>query len=147
MLSLQKWLPNISWKDIERTLLIIGVLGAFVALSTGDVAEHLTRPNRNLVETHSLFATTATWMYVLLLIGELLTIYMSWLSSKIASPIVLRVLTFIRDLFTHPILSKTMAALGLVTISITGLLGGVMVYGTSADPLAGFILQILGIQY
>src|SRR5574343_1787155 len=73
VLPLQRWFPSVAWKHIERALLFFGVLGAFVALSTGEVAEHLSRPNRDLVETHSLFAATATWMYVLLLIGEALS--------------------------------------------------------------------------
>jgi hypothetical protein len=29
----------------------------------------------------------------------------------------------------------------------TGLLGGVMVYGTSADPLAPIVLKLLGITF
>jgi hypothetical protein len=36
---------------------------------------------------------------------------------------------------------------GLLAISLTGLLGGVLVYGTSADPIAGLVLKLLGINY
>ncbi len=41
ILPWSKWFPNVSWKHIERALLLAGVLGAFVSLSTGEVAEHL----------------------------------------------------------------------------------------------------------
>jgi uncharacterized membrane protein len=147
ILPLQKWFPVVTWKHIERALLLVGVLGAFAALSTGEIAEHLTRPNHDLVEAHALFATTATWMYGLLLIGEILSVAMSWMTTKITSLKTLKVITFVKDLLTHPILSTTLAVLGLITISIAGLLGGVMVYGTSADPIAGTVLKILGIDF
>ena len=60
ILPLQKWLPAVAWKHIERALLFFGVLGAFAALSTGEIAEQMTRPNNDVVEAHSLFAAIAT---------------------------------------------------------------------------------------
>jgi hypothetical protein len=147
ILPLQKWFPLVAWKHIERALLFFGVLGAFVALSTGEIAEHMTRPNHDLVKAHSLFATVATWMYGLLLVGEIFSVALPWLVVKVKSPLILKGVTFLNDLLTHPILSTTLAVLGLITISITGLLGGVMVYGTSADPVAGIVLKMLGISF
>lgn len=147
ILPFQKWFPGVAWKHIERALLVFGVLGAFASLSTGEVAEELTRPNRDLVEAHALFANVATWMYGLLSAGEVLTVSMAWIITKVRSQMIQNVLVFLRDLLTHPIFSITLAVLGLVAISITGLLGGVMVYGTSADPAAGFVLRVLGITY
>ncbi|MBY0328601.1 hypothetical protein K2Q02_00690 [Patescibacteria group bacterium] len=147
IIPLQKWFPAVAWKHIERALLLVGVLGAFVALSTGETAEHLTRPNHDLVEAHALFATTATWMYGLLLAGEILSVIIPLITTKITSPKALKAITFIKDLLTHSILSTTLAVLGLLAISITGLLGGVMVYGTTADPVAAIVLKILGINY
>ncbi len=146
VLPFQKWFPSVAWKHIERALLAVGVLGAFVALSTGEVAEHLVHPNHDLVEAHSLFASTATWTYVLLLVGETLSVMISWITIKVKSQKVLRWITFIKNFLTHPNLSMVLAILGLIAISIAGLLGGVMVYGTSADPLAGLVLKLLGIS-
>ena len=34
IVPVKKWLPKVSWKDIERVLLVVGVLGAFAALSS-----------------------------------------------------------------------------------------------------------------
>ena len=48
---------------------------------------------------------------------------------------------------THPILSGFLALVGLVAIVVTGLLGGVMVYGPTADPAAGIVLRLLGLNY
>jgi hypothetical protein len=126
---------------------VFGVLGAFASLSTGETAEELTRPEHDVVEAHALFATMATWVYGLLLAGEVLTISTSWIMSKVQSQTILNVLVLLRDLLTHRMLSTALSIVGLVAISITGLLGGVMVYGTTADPAAGFVLQLLGIKY
>jgi uncharacterized membrane protein len=139
------WFPTVGWKHVERVVLVIGILGAFAALSTGDTAEHLARPNHDLVEAHGLFASVSVWIYGLLLVGEVLQVKMSWIMAKVSSPWIQSRLVFLRDLLTHPICATTLAVLGLIAISITGLLGGVMVYGLTADPLAGFVLKILGI--
>ncbi|MEK7113270.1 MAG: hypothetical protein AAB873_00415, partial [Patescibacteria group bacterium] len=42
--------------------------------------------------------------------------------------------------------SVLLALLGLLSIFTTGLLGGVMVYGISADPLALSVLDLLGLN-
>ncbi len=146
IIPFKKWFPNVSWKHIERALLLVGVLGAFAALMTGETAEQLTKPNHNLVEAHSFFATTATYLYAILLLGEILSISMSWIDLKLKSGKILKTIVFIKNLLNQPILSITLAILGFITISITGLLGGVMVYGTSADPVAGLVLRLLGIS-
>jgi uncharacterized membrane protein len=145
IIPLRKWFPNVSWKHIERALLVFGILGAGAALLTGETAEYLTRPNHDLVETHSLFAATATWLYGILLAGELITFINPWIATKLKSPALLKTFSFLGELLRHPILSTTLAVLGLIMISLTGLLGGVMVYGTSADPVAPFVLKILGL--
>ena len=67
ILPLNKWLPKVAWRDIERVLLVFGVLGAFVALATGQIARHLIQPNRDLIHAHSNFASISTWLYGLLL--------------------------------------------------------------------------------
>ncbi len=146
LLPFKRWFPNVSWKHVELALLIPGLLGAFAANITGEVAEHIARPNHKLVETHAFMALTATWMYGLLLAGELLYWINTNLVSKLRSAPILSFFVFIRNILVHPFVSGLLALLGLIAISLTGLLGGVMVYGVSADPLAGIVLQILGIS-
>ncbi len=146
IIPLNKWFPNVSWKQIERVLLLVGVLGAFAALYTGDTARHMMRPDHALVEMHSLFATISTWIYGLLLLGEFLSIYRTSNIPKLNSPQVTQFFLFVEKILTNPALSKIMAFLGLVAITVTGMLGGVMIYGTSADPMASTVLKILGLN-
>lgn len=147
ILPLSKWFPRVAWKDIARVLLVVGLLGGFAALATGDTAEHLSRPNRQLVNMHSLFAGTSIWLYAALLIGEIAA-YVStkaaWLTKlgKTGTAIIL----FIKRFLSEGLISKSIVLLALIAISVTGLLGGVMVYGVTADPLANIVLKILGIS-
>ena len=141
-----RWFPKVAWRQVERVLLIFGVLGAFAALATGDTAEHLFHPNRQLVDMHANFAALATALYGALLAGELLAVVNPWLVKKnIRLGTFAKLLVGLEKILTNRIFSKIVAFLALIAISITGLLGGVMVYGASADPVAGFVLKILGI--
>ena len=147
IIPFQKWFPQVAWRQIERVLLVVGVLGAFVASSTGELAEHLTQPNRQLVEIHSLFAGASTWIYGLLLLGELLVIFGGAVTAKLNFSPLTKLVMVIQRLLTHRVISTALAFLGFIAISLTGLLGGVIVYGVSADPIAGAFLKLLGIQY
>ncbi|MFZ4500438.1 MAG: DUF2231 domain-containing protein [Minisyncoccia bacterium] len=145
IVPVKRWLPKVSWKDIERVLLVVGVLGAFAALSTGEAAESLVRSNPQLVETHAVFATAATWMYGLLLSGEILLLLIPWIPANFQAVKIVKALTIVKDILTHRILSIVITILGLLTLSLTGLLGGVITHGVTADPVAPFVLRILGI--
>lgn len=146
VLPMKRWFPNGAWKHIKRALLFFGTLGAFAALSTGELAESFTHANRALVETHATFATFSTWVYGLLLAGEVAEIIRSEYSIKIQTRIVLKFIALIEKVFCQHFFSRILAVVGLIAITVTGLLGGVMVYGVTADPLAKFVLKILGIQ-
>ncbi len=145
ILPWKKWLPNFAWKDIEIVLLTFGLLGAFASSSTGEIAEHLVRPEERLVETHAFFAALSTWLFGLLLAGEIL----SYLNIKFLSrPEFAKYQKWpnlVAKILTEKTLSKVLAFLGLIAIFMTGLLGGVMVYGVTADPLAPVVLKLLGL--
>lgn len=145
ILPLAKYFPNVAWKHIERALLVFGVLGAFASLSTGEIAEELVNPNRKLVETHAFFANFSTWIYGLLLAGEILSYLNVSFIPRLQTSIITKLTFNLERLLTHPILSKVLAFVGFLAISLTGMLGGVMVYGLSADPLAPIVMQILGL--
>lgn len=145
ILPLSKFFPSVAWKHTERILLVLGVAGAFGALSTGEIARELVRPDHDLVEAHEMFASLSTWIYGLLLAGEALVFLNPRLISKLRISPLTRLTKYLENLLTGKIFSKLLALAGIVAISTTGLLGGVMVYGTSADPLAPIVLNLLGL--
>ncbi|MBP6908291.1 MAG: hypothetical protein KBB75_00510 [Candidatus Pacebacteria bacterium] len=145
ILPFERLIPSLSWRHIQQVLLLAGILGAFLSNTTGELAEHLVRPEEALVEMHAFFALASTWIYGLLLGGEILFILNPYLSKKLPLGSISTLLIKIEKLLTNRTLTLVLALLGVVAISLTGLLGGVMVYGTSADPLAPVILKILGL--
>ena len=146
ILPLKTWFPKVSWRDIERALLLFGVLGAFAALATGDTAEHIVHPNRQLVNAHSNFAAAATWLYGALLLGEI-TSYINAQFYLKKYQVVSKVSIFIEKVFCNRVFSGVIAFIALITISIAGLLGGVIAYGVTADPFSSVVLNLLGIRY
>lgn len=148
ILPLKNWFPKVAWRDIERTLLLFGMLGAFAALATGGTAEHLVRPNRQLVNTHADFAITATWLYGALLFGEIAAFinarhYAYGKDYQFAAYL----LVLIERVLCNPIFSRVIAFVALATLLIAGLLGGVMAFGVTADPFSSTMLSLLGIKY
>lgn len=146
IVPLKKWLPQFSWKDIEVALLVVGVLGAFASLATGEAAEEFVRANRQLIDMHAGFATAATWIYGALLAGSLAALLNAQqfvYPTKVT--FIPRILSLIESVFCHRTFSAVLAVLGLITLSVAGLLGGVITYGVTADPVAGIVLQLLGI--
>ena len=147
ILPFGRWLPQVNWRHLKRVLLFVGVIGAFVALYTGEIAEHLNRPNRQLVNDHALFSQISTWIYGALLLGEVLSILnKSHLMGKFHVVWVKNLSTFLEKFLCKSVYVKVLAVLGIIALTVAGLLGGVMVYGTTADPVASFVLNLLGIS-
>jgi len=147
IIPVKKWFPRVAWRDIELLVLVFGVLGALAALWTGDTAEHLYRPNRQLLEVHSTVATVATILYGLLLLGEIAAVKnLHYASAGSQYPVIKRSALLLEKIFMNTMFSIVSAIAALVALTLTGILGGAMVYGTTADPFAASILSIFGIQ-
>lgn len=143
--SWPKKFPTVNWQLPRTVILGLGVIGAWASNATGEIASHLTSPDRSILEMHEGFAGAATNIYVILLLAELLiTIKPDWLKNKYLlylKPI----LIFLQDKIIKNWLFRLLSAIGALLIAMTGLLGGVMVYGNTADPLAEPILRLLGL--
>lgn len=147
ILPFGRWLPQVNWRHLKRVLLFVGVMGAFIALYTGEIAQHLNRPDRALVNSHALFAQVSTWIYGALLLGEILSVLnKSHLMGKFHIIWLKNLSIKLEKFLCGTIFVKVFSVLGVITLTVAGLLGGVMVYGTTADPLAGFVLNLLGLS-
>jgi len=147
IIPLRKWFPGVAWKDIERTLLLIGFLGAYAALSTGGTAARLVHPNRELTHMHSTFGRATIWIFGILLLGELAAFINAELRARGKSwGVISAILIWIERILCHPAVSVVLALVGLLALSVTGLLGGVIAYGLTADPLAPYVIHLLGIN-
>ena len=95
---------------------------------------------------HSTFAGLATALYGALLAGELLNFVNPMLLPKIKNTTLVSLLTWLEKILTNKIFSVVLATLALLAITVTGLLGGVIVYGVSADPMAGIVVKMFGLS-
>lgn len=140
------------WFYLKAFLVIVGSVAAIVTLQTGELAEEALRESGNaggpnpLIEAHSLFANIATWVYAFIALMYVI----AWIhrekpnffaSFHFLSVRWLFVRKVGRVLFSAPVLI-VLALVGLVAISVTGALGGAIVYGKDFDPFAAFVYNL-----
>lgn len=144
----QSWLFS-----VKAFLLFTGVLTAFAALATGEIAEELIEGSARsyILEVHSPFAAATTLLYVILAAAYLVRIFdtTGW-GSRIAGTNRFMVWSwnfkkrfwgFIMNSWLLP----AIALLALVGMTITGALGAAIVYGPDIDPLVSFIYHLFWI--
>jgi uncharacterized membrane protein len=140
-------------------LLLVGILGAQGSLMSGEVASDLKRGeiSRNLVEMHESFASISSgiflgifiaYLFVLLVIYskvyEKINIYLERKSVFLVK--VLKIKKALGDfLIKNKFLFLIAGLAGFITITITGALGGALVYGKDADPFISITLKILNL--
>lgn len=145
ILPLQRWIPSTPWRSVGNVLLIAGFLGALAAASTGDIAAQLSQPNHVILELHELFASAVQGLYGIL-IGSLVVkaIISQW--NKLRQYRVVSILLSITDFVDRRWVTIMVSVLGLLALVITGIFGGAMVYGATADPLATPLLHLFGVK-
>lgn len=130
------------WRYIKLLLLVVGLLGAFLALGTGDFGEKEFISARAIIRVHETFAQITTSIFSALVLYYLVfEVNVRW-GAQIASTVYMRLWNIIATIF-NKVFSKqviiALAFLGLITISITGALGGAIVYGPNADPVVHLV--------
>src|SRR5574343_414907 len=64
LIRFNKITNQIYWFYVKASILFTGTIGAFVSLSTGEMAEEsVVKELQSLVEVHSTFATISTWIF------------------------------------------------------------------------------------
>lgn len=128
---------------IKFFLVVIGWIFSLIASSTGEIAEHIIGDSR-LVEIHASFATATEIIFGIIAIWyvfrflEKEAIQIPYIETKIRP-----VLSFmIRISRKVGVIIPILACTGLVFVTITGSLGGAIVYGPNVDPIVQFIYNL-----
>lgn len=143
-------LKSESWFYVKASFVIIGVIGAFASLSSGDAAAHQLADQtlRQLIGVHEGAAGTATTLFTILGVTYLLT----WLDKHFRTKITKmfegkiekpwKYLIILKNFIYKTPIMWLLAIAGLVAITITGALGGAIVYGPNADPIITIVYNL-----
>lgn len=127
-------------------LLFAGVIWTYLALMSGENAEHLMEGHSNLVEVHSTFANLTHFSYMIIAIITAVRLIIEnniwakyWISrTKDYLP---QVTTFVQHIYTQYLII-ILSILWFFFLSITGALGGAIVHGTTDDPASAWAVRI-----
>ncbi|MHB1316513.1 MAG: DUF2231 domain-containing protein [Minisyncoccota bacterium] len=137
-ITLQTW-----WWNFKAALLTLGVIGGFVALQTGDIAESI-KGRSSLIEIHSTFAAISVWIFSALLFSYIIKFISLYKSEYVQYGFKNKAFYFVE--YVGKFITKIsilLAFIGLITLTITGALGGAIVYGPDVDPVVNFIYSIV----
>ncbi|MDB5194354.1 MAG: hypothetical protein JWN50_368 [Parcubacteria group bacterium] len=121
----RKVLEKPYWFYVKAMFVIFGSLGSVAAYITGPDVH-----GAPLVSMHQTFATIT--LIIFAIIG--ITYLLEWWKPSRYSLFVMR-----------PYIIIPLAILGLIAVTVTGGLGGAIVYGTHFDPFMAPIFKILGV--
>jgi hypothetical protein len=127
-------------------LLLVGVIGTFMALQTGEIAEHMMWGRSNLVEVHSTFANLTHFSYMIIaIIYALILIINNKIWEKYRTTITKNYLpkikNFLNNIYTHYIII-ILSIMWFFFLSITGALWGAITHGTADDPVSAWAVNI-----
>ncbi|MBI5530558.1 MAG: hypothetical protein HY918_03590 [Candidatus Doudnabacteria bacterium] len=143
------------WFYAKALFVMIGGLGALAALYTGDFAVAAARSGevslaitnfREVVSMHENFADASVAIYGIIAAGYLVLWFNrerfgEWLKPEVLKKIwVILVKVFGFVIETRFVVLLALA--GLVAVTITGALGGAMVYGPNVDPVVRLIYSM-----
>jgi len=148
------WSPRLrnskTWFFIKSIFLALGFAGAQVALQTGEMAEEIVGQSK-LIETHSNFANITTYLFGAILLAYFIKVIKMGILPNLTSIFlkenfwgkVYKILLKYKKIVLETPLIYLLALAGLISITLTGALGGAIVYGTNADPFVSFIYKLL----
>ena len=139
-----------SWFYIKAILVIAGVFTAQIALGTGGAVQRMFRdiPEKNaIVPVHALWAGTSALIFLILAFAyAILWIEYDTPASFFETRPQLKklqvFLTIPATFILHTPTSSMLAFSGILSVTITGALGGAMVHGIKVDPLVSFVYRL-----
>ena len=132
--------------QIKTAFLLIGSISLFSALSTGELAAESGKGIQHIVQTHELYAKLTTAIFGLLSINYFVLLVNEFFTSR-PIPFGLKniwtsILSLRAKIYHAPVL-VLLAIIGLIVLTITGSLGGYMVYGAGNDFITDAVVNLI----
>ena len=112
------WSSKITWDHGGRVLLVLGVIGVWISIYTGNLADGIVSRqlcDPTVLKEHENFAYTTAWIFTIALFIELISNYVDLLKTRIIS-----------------IILVLMLLSGSATLTYVGHLGAELVYQQAA---------------
>lgn len=132
------------WFYVKAVLVIVGSASSAVTILTGLFFSEATTNKQAfepLVSQHEFFAFTTAIIFFIIALAYAV----AWVnkdSANLARAKFFRFLTPFSNFVLLPSCSIFLAILGLVCVTITGGIGGIMAFGPDADPFFGFVYRM-----
>lgn len=137
------------WFYFKAIVLFIGLAGSGVAFLTGDTAKNLFEGQRNIIDLHEFWAQTTIVIFSVLAGAY----FIAWLEkvnfrSKLPKALtsLWNLLVMIEQFILSAPIAILLAVFGLIAVTITGALGGSLVYGQNFDPIVKLIYSWYGLN-
>lgn len=150
----KKLLANEAYVNFKAFLVIVGTISVYFTLQTGEMAAELTRSDKSILPILRMHAQYAEWtsnIFTLIASSYAVTLISKYwkghskLQSIFTNKIfykIWHILEIIAGFIQKPVVIVILALAGLIFICLTGALGGLMVYGSNADPFVHFVSQL-----
>lgn len=146
MVRLKKITTLPYWFYVKAMLVILGAASAYITLLSGEMIEEMFEEANGLVEVHSAIAKITTLLFTIIALLYIL----SWIqksnlsfTKKLHNNLLWIFLIKLQKFILNTHLIIIFAFIGLLLITITGALGGIIAFGPDTDPLTKFIYEIL----
>ena len=138
------------WFYAKSYTAIVGTFASYAAYAAGpEGGRNVDATFRHIRELHSNWATATliifsviTLHYIIVLFGRHAGIQ-AWFAKSEGTKKLWSFLAHISSVIGNPALLVILAVLGLCAITITGALGGSLVYGADVDPVVQFIYRFI----
>jgi len=136
------------WFYIKASMVILGAIFGIIAIFTGEMIEDMfeSGPYGNVMRTHSFFANLSTWIFAIIaLFYIILWIEKQKIFAKVPDNFFKKILDVLLGI-SHFVINTSFVFIivlaGLIAITITGALGGAMVYGPDVDLAVSYIYHL-----
>ena len=124
----------------KAILVITGTIGGFIAAQAGEIAEETYKGGQslNLLETHSSIAEATNILAIIIA-----ALYVGAWIKRSGKQLPMPQIFALCEKITSSWIMIPAALVLLTAISVTGALGGALVYGPDADPVVSFVYKLL----
>lgn len=146
ILEITSGFPIIRKFDLRITKLIlatVGTLGGILASLSGEAIEHSFSGLHNLVEMHSTWATLTNFLGIVTVVLLVISYFTPTLLQKFSSGFITQIINFINSITRHRWIIVLLALCIIISITVTGALGAVIVHGPQVDPVVNAIYTLL----